>query len=133
MSGTGKAVNVREKIPKLIKTAYNPIDPNARNVIHTDEYAQNYGMRGALVGGSTLLSYVLEMLYNYFGDNWHYHGKIKTSFIKGGAINGDVLTARGEVTGIEEDSNGKRLSLNVWLTNQDEQKVLVGEASCIQK
>ena len=132
MTDDEKAIHIGEKIPNLIKTAYNPIDPNARNVIHTDEYAQNYGMRGALVGGSTLLSYVLEMLYNYFGDNWHCHGKIKTSFIKGGAINGDVLTAHGEVTGFEEDEAGKRMNLNVWLTNQDQQKILAGEASCIQ-
>jgi acyl dehydratase len=108
-----------------------PIDPNTRNVIHTDDYARDFGMRGALVGGSTLLSYVVEMLYNYFGDNWLYHGKIKVSFIGGGAINGDVVTAHGQVSAVEPAENGDRIVLDVWLENQMKEKVVIGEASCI--
>ncbi|MBW2142756.1 MAG: hypothetical protein JRG97_17200, partial [Deltaproteobacteria bacterium] len=46
------------------------------------------------------------MLYKYFGDNWLYHGKIKVSFIGGGAINGDLVTAHGVVTGIEAEEAG---------------------------
>jgi hypothetical protein len=86
--------NVGQEIPSLAKTAYMPIDPNTRNVIHTDDYAKDFGMRGALIGGSTLLSYVLEMLFAYFGRNWFEHGRIKVSYIGGGAVN-DRLRARG--------------------------------------
>jgi len=125
-------VKVGEEIPSLTKTAYMPIDPDARNVIHTDDYAKEFGMRGALVGGSTLLSYVLEMLYNYFGQNWLYHGKIKTSFIGGGAINGDVITTHGLFTKVEPGDTGTRLKLDVWMENQNQDKIVVGEASCIQ-
>ena len=125
-------VKLNKEIPVLTKTAYIPIDPDTRNVIHTDEYARNFGMRGALIGGSTLLSYVLEMLYNYFGENWQYHGRIGVSFIGGGAINGDVLTAHGLVKAIEQEEAGTRLKLDVWLENQMQAKILVGEASCIQ-
>jgi hypothetical protein len=89
-------------------------------------------MRGALIGGSTLLSYVLEMLYNHFGQNWLYHGKIKVSFIGGGAVNGDVVTAHGRVTGVEPEAGGSRVKLDVWLENQMGNKIVVGEASCIQ-
>ena len=87
----GKAtspVKLGDEIPVLVKTAYMLIDPNTRNVIHTDDYARDFGMRGALIGGSTLLSYILEMLYGYFGDSWYNHGRIKLSYVGGGAING---------------------------------------------
>ena len=51
-------VDMGREIPSLTKTAYMPIDPNTRNVIHTDDYAKDFGMRGALIGGAILLSYV---------------------------------------------------------------------------
>jgi acyl dehydratase len=126
-----KSIKIGEAIPNLTKTAYMHIDPNTRNVIHTDEYAKNFGMRGALVAGSTLLSYVLEMLYNYFGQNWFYHGKINVSFVGGGAINGDVVTAHGVVKAIEKEEGGTRLKLDVYLENQMQGKIVAGEASCI--
>ncbi|MEE8353629.1 MAG: hypothetical protein V3S10_04160 [Dehalococcoidales bacterium] len=121
-----------DEIPVLVKTAYMPIDPNTRNVIHTDDYARDFGMRGALIGGSTLLSYLLEMLYGYFGDSWYSHGGIKVSYVGGGAINGDVLTAHGRVKAVEPEEAGDRLRLDVWLENQVGNRVAVGEASCIQ-
>jgi hypothetical protein len=125
-----KSLKVGDGIPSLTKTAYMPIDQNARNVIHTDEYARDFGMRGALIGGSTLLSYVLEMLYNYFGQNWLYHGKINVSLIGGGAINGDIVTAHGVVKAIEKEAVSTRLKLDVYLENQMHGKIVVGEASC---
>jgi hypothetical protein len=131
MERATKKINIGMEIPSLTKTAYMPIDPNTRNVIHTDDYARDFGMRGALVGGSTLLSYVVEMLYNYFGDSWFYHGKIKVSFVGGGAINGDIVTAHGQVSAVEPEAGGDRVILDVWLENQAQEKIVVGEASCI--
>ena len=127
-----RTIRVGEEIPSLTKTAFMPIDPEARNLIHTDDYAKRFGVRGALIGGSTLLSYVLEMLYNYFGQNWLYHGKIDVSFAGGGAINGDILTAHGLVTSAKQEEAGTRLNLDVWMENQTAAKIVVGEASCIQ-
>ena len=132
MAKAARTIRAGEEIPSLTKTAYMPIDPQQRNLIHTDDYARDFGMRGALIGGSTLLSYVLEMLYNHFGENWLYHGKINVSFIGGGAINGDVLTAHGLVTAVEQEEAGTRLKLDVRMENQDQARVVVGEASCIQ-
>lgn len=132
MTKVAKPLKAGEEIPSLTKTAYMPIDPNTRNVIHTDDYARDFGMRGALVGGSTLLSYILEMLYNYFDQKWLYYGKINVSFVGGGAINGDVVTAHGVVKAVEQEEAGTRLKLDVWMENQDGAKIVVGEASCIQ-
>ena len=132
MEKVAKVVGIGEEIPSLTKTAAMPINPQGRNLIHTDDYARQFGLRGALIGGSILLSYVLEMLYDYFGQNWLYHGKISVSFIGGGAINGDVLTAHGLVTSSEREEAGTRLHLDVWMENQTGAKVLVGQASCAQ-
>ena len=121
-----------QEIPRLTRIARLTTDPEALNPIHEDEYAKQYGLRGALVPGSTLLACILEMLYLYFGQNWLYHGKIKTSFIGGGAISGDVLTAHGTVTGNILEEAGIRIELDIWLENQKQEKIVVGQASCIR-
>ena len=118
------------EIPVLVRTAYMPIDITTHNVIHTDEYAREMGLRGALIGGSQLLIYILEMLYGYFGDTWYTQGRIKVSYVGGGAINGDVLTAHGKLTKVEAEGDASRLFLDVRLVNQMEESVVVGEASC---
>lgn len=132
MATPSPALTVGREIPSLTKTAYMPMKAIERNVIHTDEYAKEFGMRGALIGGSTLLSYALEMLYRFFGKNWFYHGRITSSFIGGGAINGDKLTAHGIITAVEHVDAGCRISLDIWMVNQEEKKILVGTASCIR-
>jgi len=120
-----------QEIPGLSKTAFTPIEQDARNPIHTDEYAQKHGMRGALVPGSTLLSYMLEMLYNTFEEKWLHHGKINVSFIGGGAVNGDQITTHGKVKSIESGVGGDRITLELWMENQSGVKIMVGEASCL--
>jgi len=102
------------------------------NPVHEDEYAKQFGLRGALIGGTTLLGLVMEMLFLYFGQNWLYHGKIKTSFIGGGAIDGDELTAHGKIFGINSEQESPRVELEVWLENQNQEKIVVGQASCIK-
>ena len=126
------SVAAGKEIPSLTKTASMPIDPEARNPIHTDDFARETGMRGALISGAFLLSYILEMLYNYFGTKWLYHGKISVTYIGGGALNGDVLTAHGLITSAETETDRTRLNLDVWMENQAGEKIVVGKASCIQ-
>ncbi len=127
------AINIEagQEIPGLTKTAFTPIEEDARNPIHTDEYAQKQGMRGALVPGSTLLSYMIETLYNTFGEKWLYSGKINISFIGGGAVNGDQINTHGKVKSIESGEGGDRFTLELWMENQNGVKIMVGEASCL--
>jgi acyl dehydratase len=129
---TIKNLQIGQEIPVLSKTAFTPIEQDARNPIHTDEYAQNHGMRGALVPGSTLLSYMLEMLYNTFGEEWLHSGKINVSFIGGGALNDDQITAHGRVKSIESGEGDERIRLELWMENQNGVKIMVGEASCLK-
>ena len=124
-------VPVGQEIPFLAKTAHTPIEQDARNPIHTDDYAQKQGLRGALVPGSTLLSYMLEMLYNTFGERWLTSGKIKVNFIGGGAVNGDLITAHGLVKSLEKEEGGERFTLDLWMENEGGVKIMVGEATCL--
>ena len=124
-------IQIGQEIPGLSKTAFTPIEQDARNPIHTDEYAQKHGMRGALVPGSTLLSYMLEMLYNVFEEKWLHYGKINVSFIGGGALNGDQVTVHGKAKSIETQEAGNRVTLDLWMENQKGIKIMVGEASCL--
>lgn len=133
MTDAGSMVALGQEIPSLTRVARLKADPEALNPIHEDEYAKNYGLRGALVPGSALLACILEMLFLYFGPNWLYHGRIRASFIGGGAIGGDVLTARGLVTGKTQEEAGARVELDVWLENQNREKIVVGQASCISQ
>lgn len=119
------------EIPVLTRTAYAPSEADARNPIHTDEYARQHGLRGALVPGSILLGYVLEMLHRTFADTWLHTGRIRVSFIGGGAINGDRLTAHGRVKASIEEDQGRRVVLDLWMENQKGVKILVGEADCL--
>jgi acyl dehydratase len=128
----GKNIQVGQEIPGLTKTAFMPIEEDARNPIHTEDYAKEHGMRGALVAGSTLLSYMLEMLYNTFGEKWLSHGKINISFIGGGALNGDQVTVHGKGKSIEPQDGGDRITLDIWMENQSGVKIMVGEASCLR-
>ena len=131
MEKVTRTMKAGAEIPPLTKTAFMSSDVGVRNPIHADDYAREHGMRGALVGGSILLSYVLEMLYNYFGQDWLCDGKISVSFIGGGAINGDVVTAHGLVTSTEQEEAGTRINLDIWMENQTGAKIVVGKASCI--
>ena len=128
---TKENIGIGQEIPGLSKNAFAPIEQDARNPIHTDEYAQKHGMRGALVPGSTLLSYMLEMLYNTFAEKWLSSGKIKVSFIGGGAVNGDRISTHGRVKSISSGKEGDRITLELWMENQKGVKIMVGEASCL--
>lgn len=130
-----KTMIVGEEIPSLTKTAYIIENSKALNPIHSQDYARAHGMRGALVPGSTLLSYVQEMLYNYFKEQWLYHGRIKVAFIGGGAVDGDVVEVHGLVKAVEPDAAATGITLDIWMENkvgqQDGYKIIVGEASCL--
>jgi len=124
-------IELGQEIPRLTRIVRLTADPEGLNPIHQEEYAKQFGLRGALVPGATLLACLLEMLLRFFGANWLYHGRIKTSFIGGGAISGDMLTAAGRVTGKIPVENGTRIELDVWLENQRQEKIVVGQASCV--
>ncbi|MCP4755709.1 MAG: hypothetical protein GY866_33005 [Proteobacteria bacterium] len=134
MSSMQKSENPKpgDEIPDLTKAVYVAGKSDSRNVIHTDDYAEQYGLKGALVEGSTLLCQVVQMLFGHFGSNWFEHGRIKVSYIGGGAIDGEVLTARGRIKERLMEKDRTRQKLDIWLENRNREKILVGQASCLE-
>ncbi len=124
-------VEVGGEIPSLRKTAYSPKVDFEVTQIHDEDYAKARGFRGDLVGGNFLTSYVLEMLYRYFGDPWWKHGRIDVTFVGGGAVTGDKLIAKGVITSKQAEDSSVRLFLDIHLENYTTgNKILVGTASC---
>ena len=124
-------VSVGYETPPVNKIAATKDWTGETSQIHEATYAKEVGMRGALLGGSQLLSYLSQLLYGFFGENWSKHGKVSVAFIGGGVIPGDSVTARGVVTRKEPENSGLRLHLDIWMENQDGAKVVAGTASCV--
>jgi len=125
-------VKIGDEIPSLTKIATMREWTGETSRIHEDSYAKKIGMRGAILGGSILYSYLVEMLYSYFGDQWFNHGEASVSFIGGGVIAGDTVIMKGVIKDEKPDDLGTRLSLDIWMENETNgKKAVVGTASCL--
>ena len=58
------------------------LSADAVGSIHDDRRAQDLGFRGALIGGSVLLSFIEPLLRDLFGGAWYERGFLKISFIR---------------------------------------------------
>lgn len=66
------------------------IAATSNNRVHSDEFAQEMGYRGALVPGSTVFSYLEPVIAEAFGGRWHEAGAAFVQF-KGAVYDGDEL------------------------------------------
>ena len=121
-----------QEIPSLTKIARMPEDREIINPVHEESYAKKIGLRGALIGGPVLLASVSEMLYKFFGQKWLTQGKIKINYIGGGALDGDRLLARGQISKVTTENGDRRIELEVWVEKENQEKIVVGQASCIK-
>ncbi|CAA9242543.1 MAG: hypothetical protein AVDCRST_MAG50-1855 [uncultured Acidimicrobiales bacterium] len=71
------------------------IAATSNNRVHSDEFAQEMGYRGALVPGSTVLSYLEPVIAEAFGGRWHESGAAFVQF-KGAVYDGEELQIAGE-------------------------------------
>ena len=101
--------------------------PAVRNR-HTDyEAAQASGLREPNMMGAQTAEYLGELLLKFFGEGY-LGGTLSMSFL-GFVTPGDVVEAKGVVTGREVEGERVRLLLDVWVENDQGQKVLAGRAS----
>lgn len=120
-------------IPPLTKTAwqdqmavFSGINKQYSN-IHTDlDVAESAGFRDTLAQGAMETCWTSEMLARFFGSTWLTSGSISHVYLKP-VFRGDTVTIRGVVKGIEDD----RLSLEVWVENQDGIMTAAGHASAL--
>jgi hypothetical protein len=67
---------------EFIATMDDPDDPDMfeRNRIHTNAGAQEYGFKGAFVGGVTLYAWCIPTIIDALGDEWLDHGWVNIRF-----------------------------------------------------
>ena len=111
----------------------NPVTKIAKNTargkgIHDDTTARALGFKGAPVPGVTSLAYVMEVLLNFFGENWTNGGDIDLAFTRP-LHEGQRVTARAIVRDKKVEDGGLRLFLEVWAENEEGAKVAEGTAS----
>jgi acyl dehydratase len=101
---------------------------DTRNIHTDDEVAQRAGLPRALAQGRYPVAYISERLMEFFGLGRNQGGKIDVAFVKG-IFPVDKIAVKGVVTEKQPEGDKVRLQLDVWLENQDGEKVTAGTAS----
>lgn len=118
------------EFPNLTKhiTIETMIRISGEGNIHSDEeVARKKGLGGVIVQGGQLCGYLNEMLVKTFGDGYVRGGEIAVSFIRR-VLPGDTVVTHGKVLGSTVTDGIERVECEVWLENQDGEKVTVGTA-----
>jgi hypothetical protein len=95
---------------------------------HCDyDAAHATGLPAPNINGALVAGVLGELFIKFFGENY-IGGTLSFNLIRQVQVN-DELTARGVIKEKAAEPNGTRLFLDVWLDNQNGDKVLVGKAS----
>lgn len=99
---------------------------------HTDvKAAQADGITRTIASGQNQMAFLHEMLERNFGDGWVYGGRISVRYIHP-VYAGDVLTAKGLVTEVDEVDGTPRVTVQVWCENQNGRKTSAGTVNAGQ-
>ena len=130
MSIATRDMQIGQEIPSLVKKARltPPSGGYPWGSPHNEAYAKSIGFKGPIIAGSIALAYVSESMLNLFGEGWIRGGKLEVSFI-GGVVDGEKVTVKGVVRDILPEESAIRLLLDVWMENEEGQKVIAGTAS----
>ncbi len=95
---------------------------------HCDyDAAHATGLPAPNINGAIVAGVLGELFIKFFGENY-IGGTLSFNLIRQVQVN-DELTARGVIKEKVAEPDGTRLFLDVWLDNQNGDKVLVGKAS----
>lgn len=135
MKDVSKDISIGTQIPPLEKLVTLEISqafsywPQLRT-FHTDEKtAKEFGFPSVLMQGQLGVDYLSQMCYNFFGDAWYRSGKLEVNFVAPVFVP-KRLTARGVINEMESEGPRTVVKLDIWLENENGQKVQVGKASC---
>jgi acyl dehydratase len=100
------------------------LSADAVGSIHDDRQARQLGFKGALIGGSVLLSFIEPLLRDLFGPAWYERGFLKISFVR-------PVYEADEFRAVIEESDpaatDERLTL-IGLEKRDGERATVGYA-----
>ena len=128
-----RTVTVGQELPPLVKgpitkedlKVYGPAagDPNPMHV--DEEFARNAGYKGVFAHGMLSMGYLGQFLVQAGGVGSV--RKFRTRFAKI-TWPGDVITCRGQVTGVRDDGAARLVECDIWTENQEGEKKLTGSA-----
>jgi len=100
--------------------------------LHTDtEFAQKLGLPTVGVSATQYLGHMAELMIDVFGEAWRSHGRMSdVKFVKLVA-NGETLVSKAKVVDKEEEDSTVKYVLEIFVENQNHDKVLVGTATGI--
>jgi len=100
--------------------------------LHTDtEFAKDLGLPTVGVSATQYLGHMAELMIDLFGEAWLSHGRMSNvKFVKLVA-NGDTLVSKAKVVGKEQEGPKTKYVLEIYVDNQNYDKVFVGTATCI--
>ena len=97
--------------------------------IHTDvDAAKREGLPAPVATGPQVAALIFRQLRACFGRGWIEGGRCELTFRRPVYVT-DFCVARGVVKRREESADGVRLHCDVWIENQQGEKVIVGAAS----
>ena len=96
--------------------------------IHTDaEKAESMGLTRPVASGQMGFCFLHEMLAREFGADFRQGGELGVTFLKP-VYGGDTVTAHAQVTAREGNQERVTLDLEVWVENEQGDKVSAGTA-----
>lgn len=88
-------------------------------------YARQTGLSSPIQTGEMTAAYISEMCVNYFGRNFFRNARFTVKYIASTYAN-DIITTHGVVREKTPTQNGVRFRVEVWATNQGNEKTTVG-------
>lgn len=101
---------------------------DTKNIHTDDEAARKAGMPRALAQGRYPVGYLSEYLLDLFEKGWIQGGRLDVSFVKP-IFPGDTITICGVVREKIQEGECIRITLDIWLENQNGEKATAGTAS----
>lgn len=98
--------------------------------IHMDDDAgRAAGMPGAFGMGNLQWAYLHNVVRDWIGEQ----GRILSMQCQFRAVNnkGQTVTARGKITAVDEQPDGKRVDLDVWTEDQDGNQLAPGRCTVL--
>jgi len=125
---------VESEIPFLVKKVtllqlaiYSGVTWNFYKLHWDREFARGKGFRDVNAHGPLLGAFLSQMLVNWIGESGTLK-KLKYA-IRGMTFPGDTVTCKGKVANRSVGDGGNLLTCNVWIENQNGEKVVTGEAT----
>jgi acyl dehydratase len=102
-----------------------------RNMIHYDDSAAKAaGFARPIAHGALAVALLTQACRDYWGSGWFTTGRLAVRLLRASFV-GEAVIVGGEQTSVEELDGGKRVTVDVWCTNERGEKILTGQASAI--